>query len=353
MIPSHILNITRRCIFKKKISSIIERLVPDQIRGIINFIDTEIFKRSISENFQEFVGTSDVMKEVFSEIRKVAPTDISILILGESGTGKELTAIAIHERSMRKEKVFVPINCAAIPETLLEAELFGYEKGSFTGAYTSKIGKFEQADSGTLFLDEIGDLSPNLQAKLLRFLENQIVERIGARSGKKVNVRLIAATNCNLENAIANGKFRSDLYYRLEAFTIYLPPVRERSEDKIILAKYFLKKFSGEMGVTKEFSEEAMEAINNYDWPGNVRELINKIRRAIVMSLNNQITPHDLDLKDVGIKERKTLRDEKGIIEKQKIKEVIEICGNNISKAAKMLGISRQSLYHFKKKYDL
>jgi transcriptional regulator with GAF, ATPase, and Fis domain len=236
------------------------------------------------------------MKEIFSKIRKVAPTDIPVLILGESGTGKELTALAIHERSTRNNNAFVPINCAAIPESLLEAELFGYERGAFTGAYTSKKGKFEDADGGTLFLDEIGELSPNLQAKLLRFLENQIVERIGATKGRKVNVRVIAATNCNIEFAIENGQFRKDLYYRLSAFPINLPPVRERGGDKEVLAKYFLKRFSREMGLPKEFTEDAITSIRNYGWPGNVREIINKVRKAIIMANDKLISPQDLDL---------------------------------------------------------
>jgi transcriptional regulator with PAS, ATPase and Fis domain len=295
------------------------------------------------------------MKEVFSKIRKVGTTDLPTLILGESGTGKELTALAIHERSTRHGKAFVPINCAAIPETLLEAELFGYERGAFTGAYHSKMGKCEQADGGTLFLDEIGELSPGLQAKLLRFLENQIVERIGARTGKKVNVRVISATNCKLDSVIAEGRFRKDLYYRLNGFTIDLPPVRERSEDKIVLAKYFLKTFSRETGVSKVFTEEAVKAILGYAWPGNVREMINKIRRAIVMSDGDFIKPEDLEIEMGGAADEKedTLKEVKGKIEKQKVKEALEICANNISNAAKMLGISRPSLYNLKRKYNL
>lgn len=338
---------------QKKLYSKLDQLEPDQIWRLVNFIDVEFLKEVGSERSQEFVGISETIKEVFSKIRKVSTTDLPTLILGESGTGKELTALAIHERSPRKDEIFVPINCAAIPETLLEAELFGYERGSFTGAYHSKMGKCEQADGGTLFLDEIGELSPGLQAKLLRFLENQIVERIGAQTVKKVNVRVIAATNCNLDSAIAEGRFRKDLYYRLNAFTINLPPVRERGEDKIVLAKYFLKRFSREMGIPKVFAEDAIKAILGYGWPGNVREMINKIRRAIVMSNDDFIRPQDLEIEIGGATEEKenTLKGVRGEIEKQKIKEVLEICSNNISKAAKMLGISRPNLYYLKKKY--
>jgi transcriptional regulator with PAS, ATPase and Fis domain len=340
---------------QKKLYSKLDHLGPDQIWRLINFIDAELLKEVGSERFQQFVGVSDTIKEVFSKIRKVSTTDLPVLILGESGTGKELTALAIHERSTRKDEVFVPINCAAIPETLLEAELFGYERGAFTGAYHSKVGKCEQADGGTLFLDEIGELSPGLQAKLLRFLENQIVERIGAQSGKKVNVRVVTATNCNLNSAMAEGRFRKDLYYRLNGFTINLPPVRERGEDKIVLAKYFLKRFSMEMGVSKVFGEDTIKAILGYEWPGNVREMINKIRRAIVMSNDDFIKPQDLEIEIGGAAEEKedTLKEIRGEIEKQKIKEVLTICSNNISNAARMLGISRPNLYYLKKKYKL
>jgi transcriptional regulator with PAS, ATPase and Fis domain len=322
---------------------------------LINFVDVDLLKGRGSEEFQEFVGTSDVMREVFSKIRKVAPTDIPVLILGESGTGKELTALAIHERSPRKDKVFIPINCAAIPETLLESELFGYERGAFTGAYISKKGKFEQADGGTLFLDEIGELSPGLQAKLLRFLENQIVERIGAGKGKKVDIRVIAATNCNLESAIENGRFRRDLYYRLSAFPIDLPPIRERGKDRVVLARYFLKRFSREMNVSKEFSEDAINVIENYSWPGNVREIINKVRKAIIMANGHSIKPQDLDLnvRETILKTDDSLKGVRENIEKQKLKEVLDRCNHNISKAAKTLGMSRPTVYNLKKKYGV
>lgn len=331
-------------------------LVPDQLQRIINFMDTEILKTGVKEGFQNFVGSCAAMMDVFAKIRKVASTDLPVLILGESGTGKELTAIAIHERSLRKDRPFIAINCAAIPDGLLEAELFGYEKGAFTGAYNSKKGKFEHADSGTIFLDEIGDMSPGLQAKLLRFLQDKVVERIGAIGGKKVDVRLIAATNGDLLSLIAEGRFRNDLYYRLNVFSISLPPVRERGEDKVILARYFLNKFALETGTAKSFDSDAMEAIRAYNWPGNVREMINKIRRAIVMSDGNSITPRDLDFDGHGIVCESgdvSLRNAKESIEKKKIKEALDDCGHNISKAAKVLGISRAGLYNYKKKYGL
>jgi transcriptional regulator with PAS, ATPase and Fis domain len=263
--------------------------------------------------------------------------------------------MAIHERSQRRNKPFVPINCAAIPEHLLEAELFGHEKGSFTGAHANKMGKFEFAEGGTIFLDEIGELSTNLQSKLLRFLEDKIVERIGSNGGKKVDVRLLAATNRDLKSAISKGTFRKDLYYRLDVFTVNLPPVRDRGEDKVILARYFLNKFSKEMNLSKTFSPESVNAINRYEWPGNVREIINKVRRSVIMSRELNISPADLDLEVpvVDMNALTSLREVRYSIEKQKLIEALKHCDNNISKVARVLGISRPSVYSLKKKYNI
>jgi transcriptional regulator with PAS, ATPase and Fis domain len=340
----------------KKLYSEANSLTTDYLKRLINYMEVEILKTGGSEKFQEFVGTSNVMLEVFSKIRKVAPTDLSVLIIGESGTGKELTALAIHERSLRKDKPFIAINCAAIPEGLLEAELFGYERGAFTGAYTSKKGKFECADGGTIFLDEIGDMPLSLQSKLLRFLQDRVIERLGGVNGKKVDVRLIAATNYNLNDAIAKGRFRNDLCYRLNAFAINLPPVRERGEDRVILAKHFLNKISMETGLSKTFTGEAIEAVRVYNWPGNVREMINKIRRAFVMADANSISPQDLDLaaqQTIDASENTGLRNAIEKIAMQNIKETLNACGNNMSQAARILDISRQSLYNYKKKYSI
>ncbi len=323
---------------------------------VLNFIDVQVL--GIGKNLdinEEFVGSSQGLLNVFSMIRKVAPTDIPVLITGESGTGKELTAMAIHERSQRKNKAFVTINCAAIPDNLIEAELFGHEKGSFTGAYATKIGKFEYADGGSIFLDEIGELSTALQSKLLRFLEDKIVEKVGSNGGKKVNVRLIAATNRDLKSAIAKGTFRKDLFYRLDVFNINLPPVREREEDKVILARYFLNKFSKEMNVSKTYTMEAIDAIKSFDWPGNVREIINKVRRAVVMSKDSAITPVDLGL-NVPVMQTDVMTSLKEVrysIEKQKLIEALRYCNNNISKVARVLGISRPSVYSLRKKYNI
>ncbi len=328
----------------------------EDIYKILNYVDVEVLGigKSMDIN-EEFVGSSQGILNVFSMIRKVAPTDIPVLITGESGTGKELTAMAIHERSQRRNKSFVTINCAAIPDNLLEAELFGHEKGAFTGAHASKIGKFEYAEGGTIFLDEIGELSTNLQSKLLRFLEDKIVEKLGSNIGKKVDVRLIAATNRDLKSSISKGSFRKDLYYRLDVFNINLPPVRERGEDKVILARYFLNKFSREMNLSKSFTSEAIDAVRGYDWPGNVREIINRVRRAVVMSKAPTITPGDLDLTVpvIQMDNVTSLKEVRYSIEKQKLLEALRHCNNNISKVARVLGISRPSVYSLRKKYKV
>lgn len=328
----------------------------DHLNKILGIVEADTTDVAEDEDIREFVGTSSAMLELFSNIRKVAPTDLTVLILGESGTGKELTAQAIHERSTRKDKPFVAINCGAIPENLLEAELFGYEKGAFTGAYATKKGKFEHANGGTIFLDEIGEMPFSLQVKLLRFLQDKNLERVGAVTGKNIDVRLIAATNRELSAAIAEGKFRADLYYRLDEFTIRLPAVRERGNDKIILARFFISKFNREMHMTKTFSKDAVDAIQSYNWPGNVRELINKIRRAMVMSSDNSISALDLDLGRERVEKstvKNSLSDAVARIEIEKINEVLGSCGNNVSKAANLLGITRQTLHRRLKNHKI
>jgi transcriptional regulator with GAF, ATPase, and Fis domain len=304
-----------------------------------------------AEEAEEFVGTCPAMKEVFSLIRKVAPTDLPVLILGESGTGKELTARAIHERSARKDRPFVAINCSAIPESLLEAELFGYVKGAFTGAYTNKKGKLEYADTGTLFLDEIGDFPPALQPKLLRFLEDPLIEAIGSRKGVRVDVRIIVATNRDIEKAVAEESFRSDLYHRIRVFTLALPPLRERGDDQMILAQYFFKKFKREGGWScRGFTPEALEAIRHHPWPGNVREMINRIRRAIVVQ-DEWITPEDLELlpRPLG-NQRPRLREAYQGWKKEVIQSALSENRYNISQTARSLGISRTYLHQLIKK---
>jgi len=321
----------------------------------------EEFKRTTHEEDRvEFVGTCPAIKKVFELIRKYAATDYPVLILGETGTGKELTARAIHERSQRNNGPFVAINCAAIPRDLLEAELFGFEKGAFTGADKRKKGKIEAADGGTLFLDEIGELPLETQAKLLRFLEDLTFERLGGNTIIQANVRIIAATNRNLQDLVSKGQFREDLYYRLKVLTIELPPLRERGDDIIILAKYFLEKFSKEQG--KEilgYTDEALELIQNYQWPGNVREMINVIRKAVVLTEKKYIDIDDLDIdadkisKDLSGKGIFNLREHVDRLEKELVEKAYKITGGNVSKMANMLGVSRPTVYKLLEKYRL
>ena len=303
---------------------------------------------------EEFVGVSPAMKTVFDHIRKVAPTELPVLILGESGTGKELTARAVYERSDRTDRPFVVINCSAIPESLIESELFGHTKGAFTGAIQAKKGKFELADKGTLFLDEIGDLPLKLQPKLLRFLEDKTIQRIGALNGKVVDVRVIAATNVDLEAAVKKGLFRPDLFHRIANFTIHLPPLRERDACKEVLAKYFLKKIKMERGWNcKGFTTEALNAICTHSWPGNVRELINRIRRAVVVQ-DEWIRPEDMELEPGIPTERISslkMADEK--LKRRIIASALNTHKYNISRTARALGISRPYVYMLIKKLDI
>jgi len=340
--------------FTERIQNKINRLDTEFIQKMINVIDCELMHMDDASNDDEFVGTSQNMLEVFSMIRKAAGTDMNILVLGESGTGKELTAKAIHERSERKDKPLVALNCAAIPEGLLEAELFGYEKGAFTGAYTSRKGKFEAADGGTIFLDEIGDLSPALQAKLLRFLEDRKIERIGGKSGKTVDVRIIAATNCDLDGMVEKGTFRTDLFYRLNSLKIKLPPLRDRGEDKVILAKYFFKKIGRTEGTSlKGFSENAVSAIKGYDWPGNVRELVNKVRRGLVMAAGEFIEPADMELADCHSTLASATHKDHSVAQRDMISDMVVKHNFVISHAARELRISRPTLYSLLKKYEI
>jgi len=347
----------------KKLYSMVETQSIEQLEKIISFIDINILDKTTHRKLQEFVGASSVMMDVFSKIKKIAPTEFTVLIQGESGTGKELAARAIHALSERRNKPFVKINCASIPENLIESELFGYEKGSFTGAYKSKMGKFESANEGTIFLDEVGAMQFNLQAKLLRVIQESVIEKIGSDkiNGKNVNVRIIAATNQDLKVAITKDTFRRDLYYRLTTFILNLPPVMDRGNDKLILANYFLKKFCREMGATKTFAAEAIEAINSYEWPGNVREIMNKVQNSIILSKNDHITPEDLSLEHGKILDAGeiffgniiTLKEARQIAEKEKLMEALIEFNHNISKVAKYLKISRQTVYSLKKKYSI
>ena len=302
------------------------------------------------------IAASDKMLEVCRMVEKVAPTNATTLLLGESGTGKELLAKAVHSLSNRADEAFVAINCAAIPDNLLESELFGHEKGAFTGAVKQTAGKVEMANGGTLFLDEIGDMPLALQAKLLRFLQERTVERVGGREEIPVDVRVVCATNQNLEQRIQEGEFREDLFYRISEITINIPPLRERTGERIILARSLLAKHaSTENRHLRGFTSEAENAIQNHDWPGNVRELENKIKGAMIMAEGKQITADDLGLAalDDAPADNLNLREVRRIAESQAIKRALAHASGNISKAAKMLGITRPTLYDLIDKYGI
>jgi len=301
------------------------------------------------------VAASEKMLQVCRIIEKVGPTNATTLLLGESGTGKELLARALHSLSPRVDKKFVAINCAAIPETLLESELFGYERGAFTGAVKQTQGKIELADSGSLFLDEIGDMPLALQAKLLRFLQERVIERLGGREEIAVDVRVICATNQDLKVAIDEHRFREDLYYRVSEITINIPPLREREGGRLILARTLLDDIAPKHGrVFKGFSQDAQSAIQNYAWPGNVRELENKIKGAVIMAEGKQVTAVDLGLGDVDTEGPDlNLREVRRISDSRAIKRALVYSSGNLSKAAKLLGITRPTLYDLLDKYDI
>nr|WP_241263118.1 PEP-CTERM-box response regulator transcription factor [Parahaliea mediterranea] len=301
------------------------------------------------------IATSPQMLKVCRTVEKVAPTDVTTLLLGASGSGKERFAQALHELSHRAKNKMVAINCAAIPENLLESELFGYEKGAFTGATQTTPGKIEYADGGTLFLDEIGDLPMELQAKLLRFLQERVVERVGGRKEIPVDVRIVCATHQDLSAHIAEGRFREDLYYRVSELTINIPALKERDGDALVLATVFLDRFAREMGRNiKGFDDGARRAIEAHDWPGNVRELESRIKRAVILADNSNITAADLELEDVEIEDRpfnlKQVREE---VERKAIQRALGHCNDNVSDTATLLGITRPTLYNLMEKYRL
>ena len=307
-----------------------------------------------SEGFQGIIGRSKMMQDIFRFIERIAVSDISILICGESGTGKELVAHAIHNRSQRKENPFVVVNCGAIPENLLESELFGHEKGAFTGAYAQKRGKFELAHTGTLFLDEIGELAPPLQVKLLRFLQDRKIERVGATQPFPVDVRIIAATNRDLKKEVNNHVFREDLYYRLKVVPLDLPPLREKKEDIVPLAEFFLKKFCAEQHKTPlTLSSEAEKSLMVHSWPGNIRELENIISRAVVLSQHSVLKPSDLGFDFDTASIEVNLKIAKQAIEADFIKKALTKNNGIVSRAAKDLGISRVNLYELMDRYDI
>ena len=310
-------------------------------------------KRAASP-LQGVIANSPQMLRVCRTVEKIAPTDVTTLLTGESGTGKELLARALHDLSPRARNRFIAINCAAIPETLLESELFGYEKGAFTGAAKQTRGKVEFADKGTLFLDEIGDLPLGLQAKLLRFLQERVIERVGGRGEIAVDVRVVSATHADLPALIRAGRFREDLFYRLSEIIIHIPPLREREGDALLLARVFLGTLSRQLGRSvRGFTKEAAAAIDVYPWPGNVREMENRMKRAVVMAEGSLITPADLELLPQQDELRLNLRQVRDNAERQALQRAMSLFNGNISQAAETLGVSRPTLYDLLSKHGL
>jgi two-component system, NtrC family, response regulator len=332
------------------------------LRRCIHVVDLEKEYRELQESqrsdmFEDMLGTSPQMQAVFAFIRKVAGTNVPVLLLGESGTGKEMAAAAIHRRSARKDGRFVAINCNAIPENLLESELFGHEKGAFTGAHIQRKGLLETASGGTLFLDEIGELPAPIQVKLLRFLQEQRLQRVGGRQEIQVDTRLVAATNADLKQMIGNRKFREDLYFRLAVVTIRLLPLRERGEDIVVLAREFLQRYAAQEGRTKlVFAPDALRAMTHYSWPGNVRELQNRVKRAVIMASGSRVTAKDLELdlgKDLASLSATTLKQAREQVERDTIRQALKRHAGRITAAAADLGISRPTLYELMEKLSI
>lgn len=307
-------------------------------------------------DFDKFMlGESPAMQALQQIMTKVSYVDTPVLICGESGTGKELVAQLIHNHSARGKAPFIPVNCGALPEHLIQSELFGHEKGSFTGAIERKIGKIEMAQSGTIFLDEIGDLPLLLQTNLLRFLQEKIIERVGSRQSISINARVIAATNVNLEEALQQGTFREDLYYRLNVIKINIPPLRDRKGDIPLLAKAFLDKFSRECNPqVKGFTQQTLRVMSQYSWPGNVRELINRMESAVVMTNKTMLSPKDLGLeKRLSSRNVMRLKHTRELAEKEAVRNCLLANQNNISQAARQLGVSRVTLYRLMDKLQV
>jgi transcriptional regulator with PAS, ATPase and Fis domain len=316
--------------------------------------DNAALRQALEEKcFGDIIGTSAAMQEIYRKVRKVAPTDISVLITGETGTGKELIAREIHRRSDRHDKPFVVINCGAIPENLLESELFGHVRGSFTGAVATVQGRFQVADQGTLFLDEIGELSVALQVKLLRAIQEKVVSKVGDTKPEPVDIRVIAATHKHLEQEIATGCFREDLYYRLNVVGIHLPPLRDRGEDLMIIARYLLKRYSDEYSVkTKGFSPQCVMLMKRFAWPGNIRQLENRIKKAVIMAERTQLTAEDLELSDLDLAPVVPLNQAREDFQRRYINEVLARNNGNRTKTAHDLGVDPRTIFRHLERED-
>ena len=314
-----------------------------------------LMQQKVDHPVEGVVACSPEMVKVCRTVEKVAPSDASILLLGDSGTGKELCARSLHDLSPRSKGRFIAINCAAIPENLLESELFGYERGAFTGAVRQTPGKIEYANNGTLFLDEVGDLPMSLQAKLLRFLQERVVERIGGREEIQVNVRVVCATHQDLAEKIRTGTFREDLFYRISEIAVQIPPLKNRGGDILLLARMYLEVFTREQGrKLRGFSKDALSSLEAYAWPGNVRELKNRVKRAVIMAEGKQVTAKDLELSEAEANEADfSLRYMREQAERQAIMRALSHAAGKITIAADLLGISRPTIYDLIKKYNL
>jgi len=346
--------------YQKPIDPDVLALIIDRAYGLFELEKDyrELQRHQPDTALKGIIAASPQMLKVCRTVEKIAPSNITTLLLGESGTGKEIIARAIHNMSMRADKPFVAINSAAIPETLLESELFGYEKGAFTGANKQTSGKLEYADGGTFFIDEVGDLPPALQAKLLRFLQERVIERVGGRKEIPINVRVVCATHQDLTKLIQEGEFRDDLYYRISEIVIDIPPLRDREGDIILLARSILNRLNYEAGGKKKnFLEDALNALSQYNWPGNVRELENKVKRAFIISDSNQISAEDLELAHALTAAAELpsleLRDVREKAERSAILEAMARSNSNISQAADLLAVSRPTLYDLIKKFKI
>ncbi len=320
--------------------------------------ELKISNRNLRERLRSnsqgaIVGSSRPMKTVFRMIRKVSPTDLSVLILGETGTGKELVAREIHRLSDRTKQPFVSINCGAIPENLLESELFGHKKGSFTGAVADKVGRFEAANGGTLFLDEIGEMPMPLQVKLLRVLQERVIERVGELSPRPVDIRVVSATNKDLEVEIREGRFREDLYYRLNEIAIELPPLRERGEDIHELARFFLQRFADQYdSKARGFTNECVRAMTHYYWPGNVRQLENRMKKAVIMSDRALINADDMGIVAGTKREIRELDVATEQFKIQYIREALELNNWNKAETARDLGVDPRTIFRYIEKFE-
>lgn len=304
--------------------------------------------------FDNIIGSSPEMENVFTMIRKVADTDINLLVHGEGGTGKELVAKSVHYRSSRRRGPFIIVNCGAIPEDMLESELFGHERGAFTGAHVQRRGKFELAHGGTIFLDEIGETPVQLQVKLLRFLHDRKIERLGGRKPIELDVRVVAATHRDLQKMMISGAMREDLYFLLSVIVINVPPLRDRGDDVVLLAKEFLRRFAHEMNKgIEDFTREAIQTMRSYSWPGNVRELENRVKRGVIISQGPTVNSHDMGIEGDGAGLPLSLKEARRELDIRYIRRALRKMGGNISKASVELGISRVCLHDLLKKYSL